>query len=132
MPAEHRIDDKARLIVTTWTGVAADKELIDALLKYQEEIRGRQAYRSYNEILDLSRTQKFELSADALRRLAMIAARTDIPGAGTRLAIIVKAPLAYGLGRMYEIYRSLLPDTSKEVRVFRDHDKAMKWIEADG
>ena len=112
--------------------MAADKELIDALLKYQEEIRGRQAYRSYNEILDLSRTQKFELSADALRRLAMIAARTDIPGAGTRLAIIVKAPLAYGLGRMYEIYRSLLPDTSKEVRVFRDHDKAMKWIEADG
>lgn len=128
MPAEHRIDDHARLIVTTWTGVATDKELIDALFKYQDEIRNKSPYRSYDEILDLSQTPKFELSSEAIRSLASIAAMTDVPGIRTRLAIIVKATVAYGLGRMYETYRSMLPKTSKEVRVFRDQDKAAEWI----
>lgn len=128
MPARHEIDDNARLIVTTWSGVATDEELINALLKYQEEIRSRSPYGAYDEILDLSQTAEFELSAGAIRKLAVIAARTDVLGAGSRLAIIVRKPLAYGLGRMYETYRSLLPETSKEVRVFRDHDKALEWI----
>lgn len=129
MPAEHKIDHNARIIVTTWTGVATDGELIDALLKYQEEIKGEPDYRAYNEMLDLSQTPKFELTADGIRKLAKIAAKTDAPGVRNRVAIVVGAPVAYGLGRMYETYRSLLPETSKDVRVFRDRVKAMEWIE---
>jgi hypothetical protein len=101
--------------------MATDDALIAALSTYQDDIRGLPAYRSYDEILDFTQASGFNVTTEGLKKLAHMAARTDIQGVRTRLAIIVNQPVAYGLGRMYEIYRGLLTDTSKEVRVFRNH-----------
>jgi hypothetical protein len=129
MPAHHAIDNDKKLITTTWTGEAVDNELIDALTKYQVDIRSRPEYHTYNDIVDFSTVNSFRLSTEGIVKLAQIAAKTDVLGIRTKLAIIVKKPIAYGLGRMYETYRSIIPSGLKEVHVFMKHGDALAWIE---
>ena len=128
MPALHNIDDELKLITTVWSGVASDTDLIDALLKYQQEIKCGPAYAAYNEIVDFRKAADFTLSAEGIVKLARAASSSDVPGVKTKLAIIVTAPVAYGLGRMYEVYRSLAPGVAKEVRVFKTYEDAFAWI----
>jgi hypothetical protein len=127
MPALHKVDKSAKLLITTWSGEATDSEFIDAFSKYQQEIRSQPDYSSYNEILDLSKVSAFRLSTAGIRILGQMGAKTDLPGVTTRLAIIVSSPVAFGLARMYEAYRSLLPGVSKEVRVFMNYSEAFTW-----
>ena len=131
MPALHKIDNDMKLITTTWSGEAVDSELIDALTKYQQDIKSKPEYCSYNEIVDFSQAIDFKLSSDGLRRLVQIAAHGDVRGVKTKLAIIVSKPVAYGLARMYEAYRTFVPGVSKEVRVFRDYKNALGWISGE-
>ena len=126
MPAQHTIDTERRLLVTTWTGEAGDGELIDALNSYQQDIRSR--FHSYDEVVDFSQVDHFTLSSHGIRRLAQLATNDDAQGARTKLAIIVDSDFAFGLGRMYEAYRDLVSNSSKEVRVFRCHRDALGWI----
>ncbi len=128
MPALHQIDSDIKVITTTWYGDATDGELVDALTKYQQEIRSQADYYSYNEIVDFSKATDFKLSTDGLKKLVQIATYGDIQGIKTKLAIVVSAPVAYGLARMYEAYRTFVPSASKEVRVFKNCSKALEWI----
>ena len=128
MPAQHKIDNDVKLITTIWYGEANDTELIDSLLKYHQEIKSNPDYSSYNEVVDFSKASGFKLSTNGIAKLVEIAASTDIEGVKTKLAIIVSAPFAYGLARMYEAYRSLKPSVSKEVRVFKTYDESLEWI----
>jgi hypothetical protein len=129
MPALHNIDTNGKLIHTSWYGIAVDSELIDALARYQKDIKSLPQYLYYDEILDFSNTSAFKLTAEGLRRLVEIAVKTDSQRVKTRLAIIVTSTVAYGLARMYQTYRSLVPSASKEVRIFKNYGDALMWIE---
>ncbi len=130
MPVQHSIDHSTKIITTTWSGEAADIELIEALLKYQQNIKNQSEFCSFSEIVDFRTVSVFKLSPEGLLRLAQIAAGTDVPGVKTKLAIVVSKPVAFGFGRMYEAYRSLIPHIGgKEVRVFKDINDALEWIE---
>jgi hypothetical protein len=129
MPAQHTIDNNIRLITTSWSGEAVDSELIDALTKYQRDIKSQPDYSSYNEIVDFSQTSSFKLSTQGIMKLVQIAATMDAQGVKTKLAIVVNNPLAFGLGRMYGAYRSLVPGGLKDVRVFMNNRDALIWIE---
>lgn len=128
MPANHTIDHELKLITTNWSGVAIDLELSDALARYQQEIKTQPGLCAYDEIVDFSQATGFKLTPEGIVELAGIAAKQDVKGLKTKLAIIVRSPLAYGLGRMYEVYRGLVPNSLKEVGVFKNHQDAMAWI----
>jgi hypothetical protein len=128
MPVVHKIDNDAKLITTIWSGDAVNSELLDALAKYQQNIKSLPRYAPYNEIVDFRGASNFILSSDNIRELAHMASISDPRGIKTKLAIVVNKPVSYGLARMYEIYRSLLPSGSKEVRVFKNYQDCLKWI----
>ena len=130
MPAQHNIDNKRRLITTLWFGGAIDSELIEALTKYQQDIKSQPKYFSYNEIVDFGQASSFKLSTQGIMTLAHLATKTDSQGVKTKLAIVVNNSLAYGLGRMYVTYRSLVPRGRKDVGVFMGYYDALEWIEA--
>jgi hypothetical protein len=132
MPVLHKIDDDAKLITTIWSGDAVDSELSDALAKYLQNIKSLPLYVSYNEIVDFSGASNFLLSSEGIKKLAHMASIKDPQGVKTKLAIVVNKPIAFGLARMYEIYRSLLPSGSKEVRVFKNYQDCLKWIGSKG
>ena len=129
MPAKHNIDDKNKLITTTWSDTATDGELIDALIKYHREIRSNPDYHSYNEILDLREVGTIKLTTEGIQRIGEIAVKTDQVYIKTKLAIVVSSPLAYGLARMYESYRNFAPNPNKEIQVFNEICEAHEWIE---
>jgi hypothetical protein len=130
MPATHKIDHELKLITTIWSGVAIDRELYEALLNYQQEIKTQPGLETYNEIVDFSEATSFKLTPDGIVKLAGLAARKDVKGVKTKLAIIVRIPLAYGFGRMYEVYRSLVPNSFKDVGVFKTYSEAMEWLKS--
>jgi len=130
MPAQHNIDNNRRLITTLWFGEAVESELIEALTKYQQDIKSQPDYFTYNEIVDFGQASSFKLSTQGIMTLAHLATNTDSQGVKTKLAIVVNNSLAYGLGRMYVTYRSLVPRGRKDVGVFMGYYDALEWIEA--
>ena len=128
MPAEHRIDTTNKIITTIWSGEATDSALLDALSTYQQDIIRQFDHYSYDEIVDFSEASSFELTTAGIVNIVRLAVNTDVQEVKTKMAIIVSKPLAYGLGRMYAIYRSLVPRGSKEVRVYNNHRDALEWI----
>jgi hypothetical protein len=128
MPAEHKIDADQKLIITTWTGEVFDNELIKALSAYQQTIKSRPEYATFDEIVDFSKGEHFHLSISGIQRLVEIAATADAR-VKTKLAIVVNTPVAYGLARMYQVYRSFIPSATKVLRVFKTFDEAHEWIE---
>jgi len=131
MPAKHNINLNNNLIITTWVGEATDNELIDAITRYQREIKTKPDYLAYNEIVDLRKIEGIKLTTEGIKRIGQIAVKTDQAEIRTKLAIIVNSSLAYGLARMYETYRNFAPNTNKEIRVFNKESDAHEWLELD-
>ncbi|MFV2058088.1 MAG: STAS/SEC14 domain-containing protein [Thiohalomonadales bacterium] len=128
MPATHSIDNKAKLIVTTWRGEAIDTEFIDALKNYQKNIQGNPTYQDYNEIFDFRKVAGIKISAEGIKNISRIASSTDQEDSDRRLAIIVGSNLAFGLARMYVTYRSFQKQSNKEIRIFKIEKNAYEWV----
>lgn len=131
MPAVHSIDHDRKLISTTWEGEPSTKDLADAFTKYLEEVRTEPECIHYHELVDFSNIGGIKLNSSGLRLLADIAAKTDKTGVTTKLAIVVKPGLTFGLARMYEIYRNLNPRKSKVIKVFQDSALASEWLQTN-
>ncbi len=130
MPANHYIDEENKIIFTEWHGEPSDSDLVDALNIYLNEIKSKPELDSFNELVDFSGTRGLKLSIDVLIELGKMASKFDKPGTN-KLAIVVSSSVAYGFARMYGIYRSYNPQSSKEVRVFKIKEEALKWLEAN-
>jgi hypothetical protein len=129
MPADHKIETKKKLIITTWSGEVFDGDLIKALIVYQQTIKGRPEYANFDEIVDFSEGSHFHLSISGIQRLVEIGSSTDTRNMQTKLAIVVTTPVAYTLARMYQVYRSFIPRSSKILRIFKTYDEARDWVE---
>lgn len=129
MPANHKIDTEARLLITTWEGEARDIEVIKALTKYQKDIQNHSNYIDYNEVLDCSNVTNIKLTSEGIQNIARIASDADQSGSGRKLAFIVASNLAFGLARMYEIYRGLGKKSQKKIRIFKNKKDAFEWVQ---
>ncbi|PLX78256.1 MAG: STAS/SEC14 domain-containing protein [Desulfuromonas sp.] len=130
MPAEHRIDDTAGLIITTWEGAAVDIELIEAIQKYQDEIQLNPAYIDYNEVVDFRAATSIKLTPRGIQSLGTVAVKTDKHKRQSRLAIVVGSNLAFNLARLYVTYRNLGKNSNKEIRIFKNGQEAQEWAES--
>lgn len=127
MPIAYRIDTTRRRVVATASGVLTD----DDVFGYQREVWSRADVAGFDEIVDMTGVDNIELpvpSSDRMRALASESAAVDGPFL-SRFAIVAPGDLAYGLGRMYSVYRETDPRTTKEVRVFRTMEEAVSWLD---
>lgn len=128
MSADHHIDSKNQLIVTTWEGEANDDELIEALMKYQKDIQCHPDNIGYNELVDFTKVTTIKFTTKGIKEIGRIASLTDDIKTNGKLAFIVSSNLAYGLLRMYEAYRYIKSKPNKEIRVFKNEKDALEWI----
>jgi len=128
MPANHKIDTKSQLLITTWEGAAHDIEFIEAIKKYQEDIQNHPDYIDYNEIVDFSKVTGIKLTTEGIKNIGQIASMTDHNEVNRKLAFIVSTSLAFGLARMYEVYRSFSKKSNKEIRIFKTEQDAFEWV----
>lgn len=128
MPANHNIDSKNHLLITTWEGEACDIEFIVAIKKYQKEIQNQPDYINYNEVVDFSNITGIKLSTEGIRSIGLIAPISDHNEVNRKLAFIVSSNLAFGLARMYVTYRGFSKKAHKEIRIFKNEKDAFEWV----
>jgi len=129
MPAKHFIDNKNKLIITTWEGDAVDIEFIEAITKYQKDIQINPEHIEYNEVANFSKISSIKLTPKGLKRIGRIASKTDQYKFNSKLALIVSSGTAFNLARVYASFRNLQNGTNKEIRIFKNEVEAMEWAQ---
>ena len=122
-PIEFSYDRERGIRTAVFRGVVGDHELLSA---YEELLRDPDYAPDAHDLVDLRPVERFEVSAEALRRLVDMFRPIDRLGYRTRLAIVAGSDHAYGMARMYELLRG--DDVPEEIEVFRDMDAALRWL----
>lgn len=128
MPANHRIDTEAHIIITSWEGDAIDSDFIEALKNYQDEIQSKPEYHDYNELVDMTKASRMRLSAKGLINIGKVASSTDQYRGKTKLAILVSSELAYNFSKLYATYRNFGKKRRKQIRAFKKKSDALEWL----
>ena len=125
MPISYRIVHEKKLVVARGYGVFTPGDVYD----YQHEVWSEPGVIGYDELVDMTHVSEVSLpSAHKIQELASIAARMDEASTPSRFAIVAPGDLAYGLGRMFQVYREADARSSKEVGVFRSLDQALVFL----
>ena len=127
MPLEYDIDHARRLVTARGRGILTYQEMIE----YQSAVWSRPDVDGYDELVDVTAVEDFaQPSTDKVRDLASLSAVMDGRRAA-KFAIVARGNLAYGLGRMYQTYRSLEGSGTKNVGVFRTMAEALTFLAAE-
>lgn len=129
MPIEFSIDHEKRLVLAKGSGTLTDEDVFS----YQREVWSRPEVAGYSELMDMSEVKQIALpSMDRVRDLAKLSASMDTEEVASKFAIVAPSDLAFGLGRMYEMYRDLQARSSKQVGVFRTRKEALEFLGMEG
>ena len=121
MPATVTLDRKRGIRVTTITGVVRRDELLDA---YAVIVGDPEFSAATRGLVDLRHGSVDELTTVDVQTFAHLPA---LPRQSEmRLAVVATDPVAYGMSRMYAMFRE--NTLAGEARVFRDYDEAMSWL----
>lgn len=118
MSAKFDINVKQGILYVRATGVPTADEIIQVLKQIQDGT-------SYTHKLRLwdYRNADFKLEKGELERVSNQASKAD--GEPGKVAMLVNEDLAFGLARMYEVYRE---SAFTNVEVFREESKAVAWL----
>ena len=126
MPIAYRVDHELRLVIAAGQGILTDADVFG----YQHDVWSRSDVAGYSELIDMTQVTKFEVpSADRVRDLARLAASMDDSESSARLAVVAPADVAFGLGRMFQSYRQLDRQSTKEVAIFRSMEEALAFLQ---
>jgi hypothetical protein len=125
MPIQYLIDASQRVVFAKGRGILAEQDFFC----FQQTVWSAPEVAGFDELIDMTETSDIvSPSPKRVQALADFAVKTDPPDVSSRLAIVAPDPLAYGLGRMYGIYRELNPKSTKTVAVFRSRPEALRWL----
>lgn len=129
MPIEYTIDHDRCLVLAKGRGVVAHNDVIE----YQRTVWSRRDVAGYNELVDMTEAERIVMpSREQVQQTAVMSAGMDPPSRPSRFAIVAPTDLAFGLGRMYQTYRSLEDKSTKEVGVFRRLEDALVFLGIEG
>jgi hypothetical protein len=125
MPIEYRIDHERRIVFVKGRGILTDEDIFG----YQREVWSRSDVGGYNELMDMGEVDHVALpSGKRVHDLALLSASMDKKSIGSKFAIVARSKEAFGLGRMYQMYREMETQGAKEVGVFHTMDDALAFL----
>jgi len=128
MPIEYKIDHERRIVLARGRGTLT----VQDLFAYQHEVWSHSELAGYSELMDMSAVEHIARpSSERIQTLASLSAQMDAPETVSKFAIVAPGDQAFGLGRMYEIYRELDELSTKQVAVFRTMAAALEWLTTD-
>jgi hypothetical protein len=119
MPFFYKIDKQRRLVMSTAAGVLSKAEVLghqDQLLKDPDFDP------SFSQLSDLTHVTGFEVTQADMRELT----ERTVFSPESRRAVIVSTDLAYGMSRMFGIFRESKGE--RGIRVFRKLEDALDWV----
>jgi hypothetical protein len=118
VPIEYTIRDG--VVHAQATGVLDDASLIS----YVERLLADPHYAADLPVLfDSTKATALELSGAGVRAATAVVRETPKQPTA-RVALVVSSPAAYGMARMYQLFRDV------EVSVFEDRELALAWLAA--
>ncbi len=129
MPVKYHIDHERRTVFAKCDGKLTPGELF----RYQRDIWSMPELAGYDEFVEIIATDMVVPSSVGLdlRGLAELAASSDARE-DAKLALVAQDDLAFGLARMYKLYRKLEARGTRQVEVFRSRQEAMDWLGVRG
>jgi hypothetical protein len=125
MPITYVIDRTRRTVYVSASGVLTPQDLFT----YQNKVWSAPEHRGLDECVDMLGVTDIVAATDSnMKALAELSARMDDPSVKSRLAIIAREDLHYGLARMYEAYRSMQPKSTRMLAIFRTREDAERWL----
>jgi hypothetical protein len=126
MPVLVSVDPNKRLIVVKGQGIVTDDDLLGFVREYLHD----RDLAQYDELVDLSDADLFDLTYAGLASVADAAAASDRKNESTRIAILISESQGAGLSR---IYQTLREDRGglRETRVFWSRKECLEWLEPD-
>jgi hypothetical protein len=123
------ISPEDRIRTARYRGIVDDELLLDA---YSRLITAPDFDPALDDIVDLRDVSNFDISHEGMRRLVARLAELDILGFRTRVAMVAPTTVAFGMGRMYELLRGTVRNTTEDIHVFREFDEALRWLRGNG
>jgi hypothetical protein len=122
MAAYFKIDKDRRLVMSTAVGVFT---LNDGLAHQEKLLKHPDFSPNFSQLLDFLHVTKMEITPAGVRKLA----ERSIFSPNSRRSVLVGGDLAFGLARMFLIFRETQGE--KGVRIFRNLEDALCWVLAD-
>jgi hypothetical protein len=121
MPLDYVIDKQRRLVTSTASGIVTYPELI----AHQNRLKNDPDFDpSFDQLVDGTAVTKLELTTDNVRAIA----RQRLFGAGSRQAFATSSEFAFGMARMFELYRESA-GIERPVKVFNGLEPAQEWLQ---
>jgi hypothetical protein len=121
MPLSYVIDKHRGLVTSTASGVLTYSDIV----AHQEGLKSDPDFDpKFDQLFDGTAVTKIELTAGEIQTVA----RQKLFAAGSRQAFATSSEFAYGMARMFEIYRET-SRTGRLVRVFSGTEAAREWLE---
>ena len=121
MPLSYAIDKQHRLVTSTASGVVTYSDITS----HQSRLKNDPDFDpTFDQLVDGTAVTHIELTADNVRAIA----RQRLFAAGARQAIATGSEFAYGMARMFELYRDSA-GTGRLVRVFNGREAAQEWLQ---
>jgi len=126
MPIEYHVDHGRRLVLISASGKLTEEDIFN----YRRKVWSLPDVRGFNELVDASKLEEISsLTIEKISELAKLSAKMDDNTISTKLAIVASDTFLYGMGRLYEAFRTVNPKSTKKVSVFRTMQEAIEWIE---
>lgn len=122
MPIESQFDRERNVLFVTFGDGVTDAELEAFAMGLA---RDGQVPPGRDELFDLRQVTGTTVESGTLERIARQFDRTDVAPERSRVAFVASGDVAYGLSRMYQVFRSRSP---VDLRVFRDMEEAKRWL----
>ena len=120
MPATYTVDKQRALVLSSASGVLTYADLAGHFERLKSDPDFSPGFR---EFFDFTGGTRVELSSTDVKAIANGA----VFAPSARRAFLVADKLGFALGRMAESYHELRGE--ENVRVFRDKDLALRWLE---
>lgn len=122
MPIDYRIVDPHRLVVIRAWGILDDDSLVTHARRFTSDPAVIRTYDQYADYTGVTGFPRVTPSGIAEGGAIMDAFEKDTPG--IKLALVMGSLAAFGLGRMYQLFRRAPID----INVFRNHADALAWM----
>jgi len=103
------------------------------VFSYQRQVWSQPEVAGYDELIDMTAVEQIAIpSTKRIPELAELAANMDTGNQSSKLAIVAPQDVAFGLGRMFEVYRNLHASSTKKVEVCHTMREARAFLELKG
>ena len=123
MTIETLIDQSKDLTIATGTGELSFHDISHAIQSFYEGTP------TSNVLWDLREAMVSDISTEHISQIANNLRSFREKGREGKTAIVSSMDVTFGMARMFQLLTESLGESRIEMRVFRDLDEALQWLE---